>query len=76
MNLNANSLKTNLLVTCLVLLMVFVMPWADRRICRKLGLNLQGGVSTHPRADALLRLRQSGVAGVMIGCGRDCFTRF
>ena len=66
MNLNANSLKTNLLVTCLVLLMVFVMPWADRRICRKLGLNLQGGVSTHPRADALLRLRQTLLYAILV----------
>ena len=58
MKLNANSLQTNLLVTALVLMMVFVMPWADRRICRKLGLNLQGGVSRNPRADSLLKLRQ------------------
>ena len=58
MRLNANSLETNVLVTALVLLMVFVMPWADRRICRRLGLNLQGGVSSNPRADSLLKLRQ------------------
>jgi VanZ family protein len=61
---NANSLSTNLLVTALVLLMVFVMPWADRRICRRLGLNLQGGVSGNPRADALLRLRQALLYGI------------
>ena len=55
----ANSLKTNLVVTCLMLLMVFLLPWVDRRACGKMGLNLQGGVSSHPRAEAILRTRQS-----------------
>ncbi len=55
----ANSLTTNLIVTCLMLLMVFLLPWVDRRICRKLGLNLQGGISSNPRAETLLRMRQS-----------------
>ncbi len=54
----ANSLVTNILVTCLMLVMVFLLPGMDRKISQKLGLNLQGGVSTNPRADALLRLRQ------------------
>ena len=54
----ANSLATNIVVTVLMLIMVFLLPWADRRICRKLGLNLQGGVSAHPRAEALLRTRR------------------
>lgn len=54
----ANSLTTNLAVTGLVLALVFLLPWMDRLICRRLGLNLQGGVSSHPRAEALLRLRQ------------------
>lgn len=58
MRLNANSLETNLLVTGLVLIMVFVMPWVDRRVCRRLGINLQGGVSQNPRANSLLKLRQ------------------
>ncbi|MBO4837208.1 MAG: VanZ family protein [Clostridia bacterium] len=66
MSLNANSLSTNILVTVLVLLMVFLLPWADRRICRKLRLNLQGGVSKNPRADALLRLRQ-GILYAILG---------
>ena len=56
--MNANSLSTNLIVTGLVLVMVFVLPWLDRRICKRLGLNLQGGISSHPRADTLLRIRQ------------------
>ena len=54
----ANNLVTNLVVTFLMLLMVFLLPWLDRRACKKLGLNLQGGVSTHPRAEALLRTRR------------------
>ena len=58
MNLDANSLETILLVTALVGLLVIVLPWADRKICGRLGLNLHGGVSTHPRADRLLRIRQ------------------
>ena len=55
----ANSLTTNLIVTVLMLLMVFLLPWLDRRVCRKLGLNLQGGVSSNPRAESLLRMRQT-----------------
>lgn len=54
----ANNLVTNLAVTALVAVMVFLMPWADRKICRKLGLNLTGGISTHPRAESLLRIRR------------------
>ena len=41
-----------------MLLMVAALPWADRRICDRLGLNLQGGVSKNPHAERLLRLRQ------------------
>ena len=58
MTLDANSLSTNLLVTAFVALLVIVMPWADRKICGKLGLNLRGGVSTNPHADRLLKVRQ------------------
>ena len=57
MNLNANALTTNLLVTALVAVLVFLLPWLDRRICARLGVNLHHGVSENPRADALLRLR-------------------
>ena len=45
MRLNANSLSINLLVTGLVLVMVFLLPWMDRRLCGKLGLNLEGGIA-------------------------------
>ena len=58
MTLNANSLTTNLVVTAMVALLVIVMPWADRKICGKLGLNLRGGVSTNSKADRLLKVRQ------------------
>jgi len=58
MHLNANSLSTNILVTALVMLMVFVLPLVDRRVCEKLGLNLHHGVSRNPKADALLQIRQ------------------
>ena len=58
MTLNANSLSTNLLVTAMVMMLVLVMPWVDRKICGKLGLNLHGGVSTNPQADRLLKIRQ------------------
>ena len=58
MTLNANSLSTNILVTVMVAILVIVMPWIDRRICRRLGLSLHGGVSTNPHADRLLKLRR------------------
>ena len=60
----ANSLATNLAVTVLVLVMVFLMPWADRRICGRLGLNLQGGVSSHPKAELFLRVRKGILYGL------------
>ena len=57
--MNANALSTNLIVTGIVLLMVFVLPWLDRKLCKKLGLNLTGGVSANPEADRLLRIRSA-----------------
>ena len=56
--MDVNSLEMNLLVTLLVAVLVFLLPWADRRICRSLRLNLEGGLSENPDADRLLRLRQ------------------
>ena len=58
MFLNANRLSTNIVISALVLIMVFVLPLVDRRICAKLGLNLHHGVSSNPKADALLQIRQ------------------
>ena len=60
----ANSLSTNILVTALVMVMVFLMPWADRKLCRKLDLNLQGGVSGNSQAERLLRLRRGILLGI------------
>ena len=67
MTLDANSPVTNAMVTAVVGLLVIVLPWADRKICGKLGLNLQGGLSTHPRADRLLRIRQ-GILTAGLAC--------
>ena len=66
LTVNANGLMTNVLVTGMVLVMVFVLPWIDRRVCARLGLNLQGGVSGHPRAESLLRLRQGLLTGLFL----------
>ena len=56
--MDVNSLEINLLVTLFVAALVFLLPLADRRICRRLRLNLEGGLSENPNADRLLRLRQ------------------
>ena len=58
MLLNANRMSTNIVVTVLVMLLVFVLPLMDRRICARLGVNLHHGVSQNPKADALLQIRQ------------------
>lgn len=59
MNLQTTSLSTVLWVTAMVAVMVFLLPWADRLVSRKLGINLHGGMSEHPDADRLLRRRQA-----------------
>ena len=56
----------NLLVTLLVAVLVFFLPWADRRVCCRLRLNLEGGLSENPDADRLLRLRQRLLASSVI----------
>ena len=63
MTLDANSLSTNILVTVMVGLLVIVLPWADRKICTRLGVNLHGGLSTNPQADRVLRIRQAILTG-------------
>ena len=57
MHLNANHPITNLLITILVTLLVFMLPRADRRICRHLSIDPTGGLNGDPEADRLLRLR-------------------
>ena len=49
MGVGVGSLNTNVFVTLLVAVMVFIMPLVDWLVCRHLGLNLQEGVSTNPR---------------------------
>ena len=64
---DVNNLATVLCVTGLVAVMVWVLPWADRKVCGKLGLNLHGGLSTNPNADRLLQIRQRLlIAGLVI----------
>ncbi len=64
MFLNASRFSTNLIVTVLVTLLVFVLPLLDRRICERLGVNLQHGLSRNPNADALLEVRRLILLGV------------
>ena len=56
--MDVNSLAMNVLATLVVAVVVFLLPWSDRRVCRHLRLNLEGGLSENPDADRLLRLRQ------------------
>ena len=64
MFLNANRMSTNIIVTALVLVMVFLLPLLDRRICAMLGVNLHHGLSSNPKADTLLQIRQLILIGV------------
>ena len=52
------SLKVNIMVTILTIVMVFMLPWLDHFICRKLGVSLSDGISTNPNADRLLHIRK------------------
>ena len=58
-----NNLTVVLCVTGLVAATLILRPWADRKICKKLGLNLHGGLSTNPKADRLLAVRQHLLTG-------------
>ncbi len=60
---DVNNLAMVLCVTALVAVMVWMIPWADRKICGKLGLNLHGGLSTNPQADRYLAVRQCLLTG-------------
>lgn len=57
MGFDISSSGVNIAVTILVAVMVFLMPWVDRKVANRLGLNLQGGVSENPRAEEILELR-------------------
>lgn len=64
MFLNASRLSTNIIVTVLVAVLVFLLPLLDRRICQRLGVNLHHGLSSNPNADTLLKIRQLILLGV------------
>ena len=59
-----SSLEVNLSITALVAVMVFLMPWVDRKVASHYELNLQGGLSDNPRAEGLLRLRSLVLYGI------------
>lgn len=59
---DTGSLTTCLYITVLVLMLVVMMSAIDTLICRKLGLNLMGGVSENPKADLLMKIRSILVA--------------
>ncbi len=52
------SLKVNIMVTVLTIVMVFMLPWFDHLVCRKLGISLSDGISTNSDADRLLHIRK------------------
>ena len=58
MTIPINNPITLLAITALVAVFIVLLPYIDRRVCRKLGLNLQHGLSENANADSLLRLRQ------------------
>ena len=49
--MDVNNWVVFVAVAALVALVVILLPWADRRICRRLKLNLEGGLSENPDAD-------------------------
>ena len=55
---NPESMKTGIIVTAMMAVMVFFLPLLDRMICRRYGLSLSDGISTNPDADRLLRRRK------------------
>ncbi len=56
---DTNSVITGAFVTVFVVILVFLLPLLDRRICARLGLNLEGGVSANPEAEKLMGLRRT-----------------
>ncbi len=59
-----NTLTVNVMVTILTVIMVVLMPAADRFLSRKLGLSLDDGISVNPKADRLLHLRRYLLIGI------------
>ncbi|MCR5794427.1 MAG: VanZ family protein [Solobacterium sp.] len=63
---NPESMSVNLIVTILVIVMVILMPWLDRRVCRKLGLSLHEGLDTNKDAEKLLLFRKLFLIAVFL----------
>ncbi len=66
MTIPVNNPITLIAITGFVAVFIVLMPLIDRRVCRKLGLNLQHGISENANADALLRLRQTVLYAVFL----------
>lgn len=64
MGFDISSWEVNFAVTALVAIMVLFMPWVDRKVASRYGLNLQGGLSDNPRADELMQLRSFVLYGI------------
>ena len=59
MFLSVNSVFTVIAVTAFVAVFVVLLPIIDRKVCAKLGLNLQHGISANKNAESLLKLRKT-----------------
>ena len=66
MILPINNPITLIAIAVFVAVFIVLLPLIDRRVCAKLGLNLQHGLSRNANADALLRLRQAVLYGVFL----------
>ena len=49
MTIYVNNPITLLIITALVAVFIVLLPYIDRRVCRKLGLNLQHGISDNAK---------------------------
>lgn len=58
MGFSMGSIKLNIMVTVLTAIMVFVLPWLDHFICRKLKVSLNDSLSANPNADKILHARK------------------
>ena len=61
-DLYANNWVTNIIIvvgaTLLAVLLVYLLPYFDNRICNKLGLNLQGGISENKNSGRTAYVRR------------------
>ena len=53
----SSDVKLIILVTFMMFVMVFFMPFVDRKLCNRLGIVLDDSLSRNPNADRLLHLR-------------------